>query len=134
MNLILKSSVVTLFGVVLMTQAQAKINYAPEPYSPWRINASMGLQSTLDAEAHHGDSAVGRLSFEYMPINYVGVELGIQSGNSMRFTVGKETIDTLGGVGIEGHIKPMIDVLLTVKSPNMGFRDVFYRFSRWHIM
>ncbi|MFJ1270118.1 hypothetical protein ACD661_16290 [Legionella lytica] len=120
MNFIIKSSVVTLLGVLSMTQVQAKINNAPEPYTPWHINASMGLQSTLDAEAHHGESAIGRLSFEYMPIQYLGVELGIQSGNAMRFTADKETIDTLGGVGIEGRIKPMIDVLLTVKSPNIS--------------
>ena len=118
MNTMFKRSMVVLFSVISITQAEAKIN--AQDVGPWHITASMGWQSTPHGQAHQGNTALGRLSFDYMPIKHLGIELGVQSGNTMRFAAGQETVDTLGGVGIEGHIKPMIDVLVTIKSPNIN--------------
>lgn len=120
MNQLSKISVIILSSVIAVTQAQAHVSTEQAAYKPWYLTASIGMQSVQYAQKGHGETAAGRLAFHYMPIRYLGLELGIQSGNTMRFIANKETIDILGGVGIEGQIKPIIDVLLTAQSPTLS--------------
>ncbi|HAU0369099.1 TPA: hypothetical protein JBF73_07770 [Legionella pneumophila] len=120
MNPLFKGWVLGLIGTVLATQAGAQEMSLHESYSLWHITASMGMQSTEDVENSHGQSVIGRLAFQYMPIQHIGLELGIQSGDTMRFSAAKEMVDALGGVGVVGIIKPMMDVLITAKSPHVS--------------
>lgn len=112
-----KGCCLALIGIVLGTNAKAQEIINPPVYAPWHISASLGMQSTEYVFDAHRTTAVGRLAFQYMPIEHIGLELGVQSGNTMRFIADEETVYSLGGVGIEGTIKPMIDVLVAAKTP-----------------
>jgi opacity protein-like surface antigen len=88
---------------------------------PWSITSSLGLANYQYMEGDQGQTAIGRLAFGNHMLSIgntaIGVEIGLQSGNQMRFDIPKKTIDSLGGVPITGTIQPTLDVLLTFKTP-----------------
>ena len=88
--------------------------------SPWSITASMGMGSFQYMESTHGQTALGRLAFDYALTEYLGLEAGIQNGNHMRFALPHETVNILGGVPVEGTTKPLLDLLVTAKTPTFN--------------
>ncbi|MFT4059286.1 MAG: outer membrane beta-barrel protein [Legionella sp.] len=93
----------------------------------WGISGSFGGTQYRDAYAQDGRSFVGRLSLEAQyamsDLFHLGLESGVQNGNSMRLNIPKSTLDAMGGEPVHIHIKPFVDVLGTVKiTPfNSGF-------------
>lgn len=87
----------------------------------WSINAAFGsaFYNNLPLE-NNQTNATGRLSlgFWLSTTDYfqLSLEGGIQNGNSMRLHFPKECIDVLGGIPIEVQLKPMLDLLLGLKT------------------
>lgn len=94
-------------------------------YSSWTVDAAFGMVLYPDMANNDGQSAVGRLSLGYALFSDIdwqlGLEAGIQSGNTMRLALPKESIDALGGLPIEAKMKPMLDMLVGLKT--MPFSD-----------
>lgn len=86
----------------------------------WTLDASFGMAQYANVSYHDGQTAIGRLSLGYvlgsLPFGQLGTEIGIQNGNSMRLALPKDAIDALGGVPIEAQMKPMLDVLVSLKT------------------
>lgn len=85
----------------------------------WGISGSFGAGFFNDAYGRDGNSFVGRLSLEAQyavnDLFHLGLESGIQNGNTMRLAVPQETLDVLGGEPVHATIKPMVDILATLK-------------------
>ena len=94
--------------------------------APWSITASMGVGTLPYMEGTHGQTALGRLAFDYAITPYLGLELGIQNGNHMRFALPKETVMNFGGVPVEGTLKPSLDALISAKTPYVHSRFPLY--------
>lgn len=122
MNTSLKYSVALVLSGLITTQvlAQSIENKSAFKYSPWSITASLGMEQFDSMEGLHGQTALGRLAFGYALTNHFGLETGIQNGNQMRLALPKKTVDVLGGVPVVGTAKPLIDALITVKTPPLS--------------
>ena len=122
MNTSLKYSVALVLSGLITTQvlAQSIENKSAIKYSPWSITASLGMEQFDSMEGLHGQTALGRLAFGYALTNHFGLETGIQNGNQMRLALPKKTVDVLGGVPVVGTAKPLIDALITVKTPPLS--------------
>ncbi|HHX8430835.1 TPA: hypothetical protein ACVO1V_002938 [Legionella pneumophila] len=122
MNTSLKYSVALVLSGLITTQvlAQSIENKSAFKYSPWSITASLGMEQFDSMEGLHGQTALGRLTFGYALTNHFGLETGIQNGNQMRLALPKKTVDVLGGVPVVGTAKPLIDALITVKTPPLS--------------
>lgn len=90
---------------------------------PWSVLGSMGYTNYQSMYHDDGQTALGRFAIQRMIGRFnaqsLGVELGVQSGNTMRYVPLASTINTLGGdpgLPIQTTIKPMMDVLLTTKT------------------
>lgn len=88
---------------------------------PWVVIGSLGYtryQNISDCIAD-GQTAIGRFAIgrELLNTRYsnFGLELGLQSGNTMRLDVSEAILDELGGMPIQTTMKPMLDILATVK-------------------
>ena len=85
----------------------------------WGISGSFGATKYNDAYAKDGLSFIGRLSLEAQyalnDLAHLGLESGIQNGNSMRLNIPKSDLDILGGEPVHVAIKPIFDVLGTLK-------------------
>ena len=95
----------------------------------WSFTASLGYTEYQNAFENDGKAALGRFAigsklFAIDQVHY-GLEVGIQNGNQMRLNVPQATLDVLGGLPIQSTIKPMVDVLLTLKSDPFGKSNVF---------
>lgn len=119
MNIAIKYIVaLTLSGLITTpVVAQSIENKSAFKYSPWSITASLGMEQFDSMEGLHGQTALGRLAFGYALNNHFGLEIGVQNGNQMRLALPKKTVDVLGGVPLVGTAKPLIDVLITLKTP-----------------
>lgn len=91
--------------------------------SSWSVLGSMGYTNYQGMYQKDGQTALGRFALAHtlgqLSALSLGVELGVQSGNTMRYVPSAATIDTLGGepgLPIQTTIKPMLDVLLTTKT------------------
>lgn len=84
--------------------------------TPWSLEAAFGMSYYSDITLHDGQTALGRLSIGHAlltkPSWQLNLETGIQSGNTMRLDLPKESIDAMGGVPIQATMKPLLDVLL----------------------
>ena len=122
MNTSLKYSVALALGGLITTPvlAQSIDNKSAFKDSPWSITASLGMAHFDSMEGLHGQTALARLAFGYALTHHVGLETGIQNGNQMRLQVPKKTIDVLGGVPVVGTAKPLLDALITVKTPPLS--------------
>lgn len=94
----------------------------PQPHErtdySWSIVASIGYTNFQSMYAREGQTPVLRLAFDkglFAIKNLgVGVELGVQNGNSMRLNVSQEDLDILGGAPVQTTVNPIIDLLATV--------------------
>jgi len=83
------------------------------------ISGSMGATNFQQAYANDGQSILGRLSlngqYELTESLNLGLEIGVQNGNTMRLNISKPTLDMLGGEPVTVTIKPLFDTLVTLK-------------------
>jgi hypothetical protein len=90
----------------------------------WTIDAAFGMGFYPATNIDNDHAAVGRLDIGYtlfkQPYWQAGIEAGVQNGNTLRLNIPKESIDILGGVPIEAQIKPMLDVLIDVKTATLA--------------
>jgi hypothetical protein len=102
--------------------------------TPWSITASMGLGTMPYMEGAHGQTPLGRLAFDYAFTQHLGLEMGIQNGNHMRFALPKETVMTFGGVPVEGTLKPALDILLSARTPYLNSDIPLYSVAKAGVM
>lgn len=111
---------VVLLGVSLSFSTVAQ-NLQKDSWStPWSVTASMGVSTMPYMEGTQGQTALGRLAFDYNFMPNLAVELGVQSGNHMRFSLPHEEVMNFGGVPIAGTLKPSLDVLIGAITPNLS--------------
>lgn len=122
MNSVFKYMITLAIGGLITTQvlAQSIENKSVQKHSPWSITTSLGMAQFDSMEDLHGQTALGRLAFGYALTRHFGLEMGIQNGNQMRLDLPKKTVDVLGGVPLVGTAKPLIDALITVKTPSLS--------------
>lgn len=86
--------------------------------APWSVTASIGYTNFDNMYANEGQTPTGRLAFDKGLLNIktidIGVELGIQNGNSMRLNVSQADLDILGGAPIQTNVSPIVDLLATL--------------------
>jgi len=82
----------------------------------WGFSGGLGLTNYNCVYQNDGDSAMGRLSLnsQYTLSDFfiVGLEAGVQNGNTMRLDIPKPTLDVLGGEPVSIMVKPMVDILI----------------------
>lgn len=82
-------------------------------------NGGIASDSAIQKGIGDGQTSFGRfaLARELVHLESIrlGLELGIQSGNVMRFDIPQPTLDVLGGLPIQANIKPMLDLLATAE-------------------
>ena len=83
------------------------------------ISADMGFTQYSNVYHQDGQSVLGRLSLQtqYAPGDFfaLGIEAGLQNGNTMRLNLPKSTLDLLGGEPVSIMVKPTIDLLGTLQ-------------------
>ncbi|KTC94878.1 outer membrane beta-barrel protein [Legionella feeleii] len=87
---------------------------------PLYAEAGFGMASWSAGAAKESQSPTGRLSIGLAVSDSplaVGIEAGIQSGATLRLAIPKESIEALGGVLIEGQLRPLLDALVSLKAP-----------------
>lgn len=94
------------------------------PPSLWSVSASLGMTHYQNMFSSDGETAIGRLALgrELITRSWgtLGLELGVQNGNTMRYVPSQSAIDALGGLPIQTTVKPMLDLLATVKTMPLG--------------
>lgn len=85
----------------------------------WGFSGSLGFSQYDSVYKDDGQSVMGRLSFntQYNLSEFValGLEAGIQNGNTMRLNIPRPILDELGGEPVSIMVKPMIDLLVTTQ-------------------
>ena len=99
----------------------------------WGFSGSLGITHYDSVYNHDGQSAIGRLSFnaQYLFSDFaaLGLEVGVQNGNTMRLDIPKPTLDLLGGEPVSLLVKPMVDLLVSAQIT--PFEDVgFFGFIK----
>lgn len=116
-----KALIVSLLAASTSVLAEKSLNTPSKEAHPWSITTSLGLANYQHMAEGQGNTALGRVSFGNHMLSFgnsqLGLEIGLQSGNQMRFDIPKKTIDMLGGVPIVGTIQPALDLLLTLNTP-----------------
>ncbi|WP_188883528.1 hypothetical protein, partial [Alicyclobacillus cellulosilyticus] len=96
---------------------------------PWSVTGSLGYTVYEDMFRDDGQTAVGRFAIgrDVYTGNSLtwGLEVGVQSGNTMRYFPSQAAIDALGGLPIQTTVKPMLDALVTLKTASFGTIPVF---------
>jgi len=102
-------------------------NYKP---SPFYIGAYGGYGAIDGAYKRDGNFAQGRLAFGAHIKQYkywmFGGEVGVQSGNNMRLNASPEVIDTEVDLLPQATLKPLVDLLFTVKGQFTPNKPLFY--------
>lgn len=97
--------------------------------APWSVTASIGYTNFENMYAHEGQTAVGRLAFDkgFLHIKNIdlGVELGVQNGNSMRLNVSQADLDILGGAPVQTNVNPIVDLLATLTTTPLLNTPIF---------
>lgn len=85
----------------------------------WGFTGSLGMTQYDSVYSNDGQSVLGRLSlntqYSVSPFVALGLEAGIQNGNTMRLDISKPILDELGGEPISITVKPLIDLLITAQ-------------------
>jgi len=83
------------------------------------ISADIGFTQYPNMYHQDGQSVLGRLSLQtnYVPSDFIvlGIEAGLQNGNTMRLNLPKSTLDLLGGEPVSLIVKPLVDLLVTAQ-------------------
>lgn len=102
---------------------------AQQTLSSWSSIISLGYTNYNHMYSGDGQTPIGRLAIARNFIDFncfkFGLEIGYQNGNTMRLDVRQETLDLLGGLPIQSTIKPMLDLLVTTKTPTLGTTPFF---------
>jgi hypothetical protein len=77
-----------------------------------------------DGQVTQDRLALGLRVAEYSFLSF-GAEAGVQSGNTMRLAASSTLINTAGGLPIESTLKPLLDLLVTVKSQILSNHPLF---------
>jgi hypothetical protein len=103
------------------------------PFLPWIVIGSLGYTHYQNVNECDDSTAFGRFAISKDLISSrfsnFGLEVGLQSGNSMRLSVSEVTLDELGGLPIQSVMKPMLDVLVTARSVPLGSTPFFAQFK-----
>lgn len=96
------------------------ISPPPAPAGLWGVTGSIGYTHYENMYRGDGNTALGRFALERQlyagnTLRW-GLELGVQSGNSMRVAANQVDTDALGGLPIQSTVKPMLDLLVTLKT------------------
>jgi hypothetical protein len=99
----------------------------------WGFTGSLGIAHYDSVYNNDGQSALGRLSFNaqysFSDFAALGLEIGVQNGNTMRLDIPKPTLDLLGGEPVSLIVKPMVDLLVSAQIT--PFEDVgFFGFIK----
>lgn len=87
----------------------------------WSLTGSIGVTTYQNMVDSDGTTVLGRLAFgkelDSNALFALGLELGVQNGNSMRVAVpeGTSCAFVLGDLPIQSIVKPMLDFLVTAK-------------------
>lgn len=92
--------------------------------TPWAITGSLGFTKFNNMYKGDSNTALGRFAIEHKLFRYnigvIGFEIGVQNGNTMRILASQEAQDSLGGLPIQSTVKPMMDLLITLKTTNFS--------------
>lgn len=94
---------------------------------PWSLEIGLGYGQYLHMARNDGTTVLARMGIakELLHIQTfrAGMEMGVQSGNTMRLEVPLDTEYQMGGLHMSSTIKPSLDLLLTGKfySRNRNF-------------
>lgn len=118
---ILKITILVFLLCMGRTYAQCGFNTSMQDVHPWLVMFNLGYADYQHADTRQGKTATGRISFArqfFTTENLsIGLETGLQTGNTMRFAIPFEMVEILGGVPVTGTIKPVSDVLATLAIP-----------------
>ena len=96
---------------------------------PWSFIGSLGYTNYQNFYHDDGQTGIVRLaigkSILYTHSLDLGFELGVQNGNTMRFGPSAELLALGALLPIQSTVKPVIDLLATVKSTSLGDSDIF---------
>lgn len=124
----------SIIGFCLLSNLPAYAGFKPQSNSkennhPWAVTASIGYTDFQNSYKNEGQSVLGRLAFNRALLNFklakLGIELGVQNGNSMRLSVSQTALDELGGSPIQTTVKPILDLLATVATVPVWQSAVF---------
>lgn len=83
------------------------------------FSGSMGITRYESAYRRDGQSTLGRLSlngqYAFTDFFALGLEAGVQNGNTLRLNLSKSTLDSLGGEPVSILVKPLVDLLFTAQ-------------------
>lgn len=115
-------TIAMILGMFSASFAQAACDFCND--KPWTIDAALGAAFYQDTGKSDAQGTIGRLSIGYTFINQaffmLGLEGGVQNGNHLRLVFPKSDISTLGGVPIDAEIKPIMDIMLSLKTESIG--------------
>ena len=96
---------------------------------PWSVTASIGWQEYRNMYQNDGQTPVGRLAIGREFTKYynmgLGLELGVQNGGNMRLNLTQTQLDLLGGLPVQLTMKPVLDLLLTLRTPIFSSSPAF---------
>lgn len=86
----------------------------------WYVNLGMGYAKINQIQPSDSETIVGKLGlgktlFHFSHGISTGAELGVQNGNTMRMGVSDDQLNELGGLPIQTTLKPILDLLGTLK-------------------
>lgn len=120
---------ITSLSVNAGTMGEATVSSLPPMY----MGAYGGYGAIDGAYPNDGDFAQGRLALGVNPWTYknwtFGIEAAVQSGNSLRLSTTDEIIDAAGGLPVQSTLKPLLDLLVTVKGTIPSHDDFSYFFK-----
>lgn len=99
--------------------AMGDVQQLPSRLIPLSVGAYGGYGHVDGAYKQDGNVAFGRLALGLRVKEYrwssLGLEAGVQSGNTMRLSANQAVINAAGGLPVQAVLKPMVDALVTVK-------------------
>jgi hypothetical protein len=86
---------------------------------PWSITGSVGYASLNGSFDGQGQTPVGRIAVGKSLADFMcgmfGLELGFQNGTTMQLSIPQATLNLLGGAPITVTVKPLLDLLATLR-------------------